>query len=234
LEAAAAQILVAAPVVRRLEEQPMIIWYAWEANGCIELLTGSPLQKPRLPQRASYIVPDFMVQYYNGAQHLIEVKPSTKLPRLDVQRKLSVARKFAEGQGWSFHVVTERELWKGSLLNNVRLLNRFRCVSVPMEVTRHAQELVAGQPRILRDLAHKLSEYSPIAIKKTWLLHMAVSGQLDIDPRDAPISDATLFYPRGTIPWDPFDSVWGPSGSLTVGPSGSSASSAPTISSPKT
>jgi hypothetical protein len=233
LEAAAAQILVASPVVRSLEEQPLTIWYAWDDGG-IELLAGPPLRKPPLPRRASYIVPDFLVQLHSGAQHLIEVKPAAKLARLDVQRKLSVARQFAERQGWTFHVVTERELTVGPLLNNIRLLNRFRCVSVPVEMTRRAQELVAGQPRSWLDLAQKLSAHDSIAIAKTWLLHLAATGQLDIDPRGAPITDATLLYPGGTIAWDPFDSVWGPSGSSTVGPSGSSANSAPTNSSPKT
>jgi hypothetical protein len=232
LEAAAAQILVASPVVRSLEEQPLTIWYTWDDDG-IELLAGPPLRKPPLPRRASYIVPDFLVQFYSGAQHLIEVKPSAKLARSDVQRKLSVARQFAERHGWTFHVVTEREMIVGPLLNNVRLLNRFRCVSVPVEMTRRAQELVAGQPRSWLDLAQKLSEHDSIAIAKTWLLHLAATGQLDLDPRGAPITDATLFYPGGTIAWDPFDSVWGPSGSSTVGPSGSSANSAPTNSSPK-
>ena len=101
------------------------------------------------------------MQLHSGAQHLIEVKPSAKLARPDVQRKLSVARQFAERQGWSFHVVTERELTVGPLLNNVRLLNRFRCVSVPVEMTRRAQELVAGQPRSWLDLAQRLSAHAP-------------------------------------------------------------------------
>lgn len=233
MEAAAAQILVASPVVRSLEEQPLTIWYAWDEDD-IELLAGPPFRKPPPPRRASYIVPDFLVQFHSGAQHLIEVKPSTKLARPDVRRKLSVARQFAERQGWSFHVVTERELTVGLLLNNIRLLNRFRCVSVPVEMARRAQELVFEQPRSWLDLAQRLSEHAPVAIAKTWLLHLAATGQLDIDPRGAPITDATLLHPGGTIAWDPFDSVWGPSGSSTVGPSGSSANSAPTNSLPKT
>ena len=43
-------------------------------------------------------------------------------------------------------------------------------------------------------------------------------GHIDFDPCAAPISDQTLLYPGRTLPWDPFDSVWAPSGSSTNGP----------------
>ena len=56
----------------------------------------------------------------------MEVKPSSRIARPIVQRKLAVGRAFAVQEGWTFHLVTEKELFQGPLLDNVRLLNRYR------------------------------------------------------------------------------------------------------------
>ena len=71
-------------------------------------------------------LPDFLGEMADGNKRLVEVKPSQRLDRPIVQRKLAVGRLFAAQEGWSFHVVTEKELFQGPLLDNVRLLNRYR------------------------------------------------------------------------------------------------------------
>ncbi len=121
LEAAAAVILANCPLVAAIHEQPFQIRYAWHETKSgleIRLLDQQNAARPSAPWRCTYIVPDFLVTMTVGRRHLVEVKPSSKLGRLDVQRKLSVARRYAEGQGWTFHVVTEVELRRGSLISN--------------------------------------------------------------------------------------------------------------------
>jgi len=61
----------------------------------------------------SYIVPDFLVEMADGRKRLVEVKPSRRLDRPIVQRKLAVGRLFAAQEGWIFHVVTEKGLFQG-------------------------------------------------------------------------------------------------------------------------
>jgi hypothetical protein len=58
-------------------------------------------------------------------------------------------------------------------------------------------------------------------------LHLVAAGRIDLDPTTAAISPTTLLSPKGTVPWDPFVSAWGPSGSGMSGDSGSYVNSIP-------
>ena len=55
------------------------------------------------------------------------------------QRKLAVGRLFAAHEGWTFHLVTENELFRGPLLDNVRLLNRYRQGRLDQDLLRPPQ-----------------------------------------------------------------------------------------------
>lgn len=235
LEAATAQILIACPLVREVQEQPLAIWYAWsEKTGAITVLDGPPMTAFRKANRCSYIVPDFLVTMQSGAKHLIEAKPSAKLGRPLVERKMSVARLYAKCHGWTFHIVTERELFSKPLLANVRLLNRFRQLQTdPLHVNR-IETAVASQPTSLGELLRCVATEAEAQIVKATVLHLIAVEQLAIDPRFTPITTDTQLYPGGACPWDPFDSVWEPSGSATNGCFASSANSVPKNSLPQT
>ena len=237
LEAAAAVILANCPLVAAIHEQPFQIWYAWrEAESGLEirLLDQQNAARPSAPWRCSYIVPDFLVTMTNGRKRLIEVKPSRKLARPDVQRKLHVARTFAEQQGWTFHVVTEVELRRGPLISNLRLLSRYRRLIDKPAVLAIVEESVTTGVSTFGDALHQSSNSPNQTDARTALLHLIASGQLDVDLLSAPISDNSILYPGGSISWEPFDSVWGPSGSSTDGLSASSVNLAPTSSSRST
>ncbi|HEX4131091.1 MAG TPA: TnsA endonuclease N-terminal domain-containing protein [Pirellulales bacterium] len=234
LEAATAQILTACPLVHDILEQPLSIHYAGcEATGTVTLLTEPPTTAQRKVQRCSYIVPDFLVTMRDGALRLIEVKPSAKLNCPKVQRKLAVARLYAERHGWSFHVVTERQLFTGPLLANVRLLGRFRRLIVESADLEQVASIVAERPMALDELLRRVADQHSGTTWKAIVLHLIATERLAIDPR-LPLSGDTILYPGGTFSWDPFDSVWGPSGSSTNAPSASSVNWRPTSSSPKT
>ena len=234
LEAAAAVILANCPLVTAIHEQPLKIHYSWSRNaGSSEicLLEGSPTPAQRKGCQCSHIVPDFLVTMTNGRKRLIEVKPSSKLVRPDVQRKLHVARTFAEQQGWTFHVVTEVELRRGSLISNLRLLSRYRRLIAEPAVLAFVEESVTAGASTFGDTLHQSATSANKTDVRTALLHLIASGRLDVDLLSVPISDNSILYPGGSISWEPFDSVWGPSGSSTDGLSGSSANLAPTSSS---
>jgi hypothetical protein len=67
-----------------------------------------------------------LVEMASGQKRLVEVKPSDRLAKPLAQRKLSVARQYAATEGWTFHLVTEKELLPGPLLSNVQLVGRYR------------------------------------------------------------------------------------------------------------
>ena len=228
LEAAAAVILANCPTVTSIQEQPLKIQYAWRETSSgpvIQLLAQHNPARPPAPWRCSYIVPDFLVQSSDGTTRLIEVKPADKLQKPDVQRKLTVAQRFANQNGWHFLIVTERELRRGSLLVNLRLLSRYRRLVAETSLLETIPAFVAQQPTSLADVcAHFLSPDRGQDVRAA-ILHLVATGHLDLDLRFEPISDSTRLHPGGSILWEPFDSVWKPSGSRTVEPFASFANS---------
>jgi hypothetical protein len=168
----------------------------------------------------------------DGYKRLVEVKPSRKLDRPLVQRKLSVARAYAAQHGWSFHIVTERVLFDGSLLTNARLLGRYRQVEVSEELLDRAIGLVGSAPATLAHLSRQLQPWAAGQMVRTALFQLLAHERLDCDLCAAPLNDETVIHPGGTHPWNPFDSVWGPNGCSTDAPSESSSNWQPTGSSP--
>ena len=226
LEAAAAQILVASPRVTEILEQPLSVWYAWdEATAAITLLDGPPDKAFRKRHRVSYVVPDFLVTLVDGTRHLVEIKPAEKLGRPLVRRKLTVAALAAEKHGWTYHVVTERHLYGGPLLANVRLLARFRNSVPPAALVERIESVVSQRPTTIEAVITEC-DCEPAEVRAT-ALHLAAVGRLAIDPRFEAVSNRTVLYPGGSFLWDPFDSVWEPSGSTTNGIFASSANSVP-------
>jgi len=237
LEAAAAVILVACPKVAHIQEQPLTIWYAWrgtEGAVNIELLDGPPASPRRREKDAgtSYIVPDFFVEMVDGRKHLVEVKASNRIAWPIVQRKLVVGRAFAAQEGWTFHLITEKELFPGPLLDNVRLLNRYRQGRLETSVL---EQLVPQVPVTGIELSALLSgrDSDHCAYLRMHIFHLLAVGRLSFDPRTQPLDDHTILFPGGQVSWDPFDSLWAPSGSSTDGSGASSANSPPTASLPK-
>ena len=164
----------------------------------------------------SYIVPDFLVEMRGGQKHLIEIKPSARATTPKMQIKVAVGRSYAQQHGWHYRLLTERQLLASPLLNNVRLINRhLRSVAEPA-LLQLVQSLLADGPRAVGVLAQTACRAS--------LYHWVALGELALDPCRMPLSDDSIVYPGGSFLWDPFDSVWAPSGSSTDVPSGSSAS----------
>ncbi len=238
LEAATAVILVGCPQVQTIQEQPLAIWYTWqesEAQITIKLLDGPPATHPKrhASPQCSYVVPDFLVDMKGGHRRLVEVKPSERLTRPKVQRKLAVARQFAIQSGWTFHVVTEKQLVPGCLLSNLRLLNRYRQARLDDQVMSQVVSLVSASGVELAALRTSIFASDP-GLLRLHVFHLLATDRLSFDPRSKPLDDKTVLFPGGVIAWDPFDSVWAPRGCSTDGSGGSSANSPPTASSPKT
>ena len=216
LEGMAATILVACPVVAHIQEQPLTIWYKWREQGNtlqIQLLESAPTTRPRKQPSAgvSHIVPDFLIEMTDGSKRLIEIKPLDRLAKPITQRKLAVAQQFAISEGWTFHLVTEKELHNGSLLANVRLINRYRQTQTDFDLLQDLQTQASPAGISLRDLCLSVRK-SDLPKIRTHVFHLLATGSLAFDPCTEAISDESLIYPKGTITWDPFDSVWAPSG----------------------
>ncbi len=239
LEGAAATILAACPQVARIREQPFSVWYSWKTDKQglqIDLLNRIPERRSRNTRLSgtSHTVLDFLVQMLNGQWRLVEVKPSRRLDRPVVQRKLAVARRLACEKGWTFHVVTEKELFQGGpLLANVRLINRYRQANLNED---DLNRLVHQVPPDGIELSALLRGLNPNdhGHARMRVFHLLATGRLSFDPCAEPLDNRTPILPEGAISWDPFDSLWAHSGSSTGGSGGSSANSPPTALSPRT
>lgn len=227
LEAAAAVVLAACPMIVHIKEQPLEIWYSWSGQpnaACIRLLGGRP-QRPartRNDVRYSYIVPDFLIEMIDGRQRLIEVKPSGRLPDSVVQRKLTVASMFAREQGWAFNVITEKDLFSGPLVTNLRLLARYRTLAADVSVLKLIEQHTVSDGATFADLVSRVRSTSEPSLARSHIRHLLAVGRLSFNPTGTSLSNETLIFPGGVIQWDPFDSVWAQSGCWMAGPTGSS------------
>lgn len=216
LEGMAATILVACPAVAHIQEQPLTIWYQWRDQGNtlqIELLESEPAKRSRNQEDGgvSYIIPDFLVEMTDGRKRLVEIKPSSRLAKSITQRKLEVARQFAGTEGWTFHLVTEKDLQDGPLLRNVQLVNRYRQAQTDSPLLLTLGQSICDRGVPLAALCHSVQKHD-LPYVRMHVFHLLANGDLAFDPRKEPISDQTLIFPKGAITWDPFDSVWASSG----------------------
>ncbi len=215
LERAAAIVLAACPQVTNIQEQPLEVWYSWRDSNCglhVQLLD----ERPKTRDHVRYIVPDFLVSMQENMVRLIEVKPARKLGDETVQRKLCVARLYALTSGWTFHVLTERELLGGSLPRNLSLIARFR--------------VIPPDPGLCSDICNcvpltgirigELIDRSVANSSKTraQIYHLLAVEELTFDPRAGALDRDTIVYPKGVISWDPFESVWASNSYSTGGP----------------
>lgn len=223
LEAAAAVVLAGCPEVKTVQEQPLKIWYAWRTtmDGLdVQILRHPP--KIRSPataaRRSSYVVPDFLVELCDGSVHLIEIKPSHRIAKPHVQRKLTAARMHAEEQAWGFHTVTEKELLAGPLVRNLRLLTRYRLARTDEWLLTALETSVRCEGATLADLSGRRDVRKTVAETRLYIFHLLAVGRLSFDPRSHPLDDETRIFPGGVVTWNPFDSVWAPNGCSTGEP----------------
>ena len=176
-------------------------------------LESAPAKRPKNRPNAgvSYIVPDFLVEMTDGCKRLVEIKASRRLAKPITQRKLEVARQFSAAEGWTFHLVTETELQHGPLLANVRLVSRYRQTQADSALLQILEQSACKYGTPLATLCRSAQEIDSSYVRMH-VFHLLATERLAFDPRKEAIGDQTLIYPKGVITWDPFDSVWAPSG----------------------
>lgn len=86
-----------------LDVEPSVASYAYEA---VSIPYVSNVRSGRLRR----YLPDFVVEFTDGRRALVEVKPSKRLNRPVVKKKLEAAREWCRAHGASLEVITEVEL----------------------------------------------------------------------------------------------------------------------------
>ena len=235
LERAAALVIAACPQVIDVQEQPIEIWYSWRDTDRglrVRLLDERPGTRRVDGDRASYIVPDFLVSMRGDTSRLIEVKPARKLGNDIVKRKMCVARLYALKSGWTLHVLTEQELLRGSLVHVLSLISRYRVVQSDPSLCCIIRRSVPTTGIAISDLIERTQ--ADATDVRTHIYHLLAIDELSFDPRASALNNDTSVFPKGAISWDPFDSVWASSSCSTGGPIEWSANSPMTALFPKT
>ncbi|MHC4880781.1 MAG: TnsA endonuclease N-terminal domain-containing protein [Planctomycetota bacterium] len=225
LEGRVALILSACPAVTSLREQPFPIWYEWDTvtNTVLQVFCRAPEKRRKNGRRRiSYTVPDFLVTTLNGT-HLIEVKPSHRVPRPETSRKLSAARIHAAASGFQFHVLTEHHVACEPILSNVRVLGRYARLQPDESLVSLIVDELPRDGLQERTLLDRLGEFPETGIRQH-VCHLLAAHRISADLMNQPLTSNIPLYPKGVLTWDPFESVWAPNGSPTDGSGGLSGS----------
>jgi hypothetical protein len=159
------------PDVLLFHEQPVEILYAYKRK------TGK-------------YYPDFYVERL-FCKELVEVKPSSKLRDPENKIKFLAGEEYCRGRGWIFKVVTDEQIREESLLENIKLLNRYATVDVPAEFRHYTMALVetnGGEMCLAELIAGSKDKFGRAAINNIYslLYHQSLNADLK-----KPLTDQT-------------------------------------------
>jgi len=134
-----------------------------------------------------HYTPDFHIAE-TGQDVLVECKPQALVDKEENQRKFRAACTWCANRGWTFRVVTDRDIRTRFRLKNVKLLTRYARHRVGPGLKGRIFALLhaAPAPLSIDDVVRKIGPADPAAVT-TGVLHMAFHHELFIPLDDAPI-----------------------------------------------
>jgi len=172
---------------------------------CVLDIIPQPVQIPfigRNGQKYTY-TPDFLVYYRLGnvpydeypKPLLVEVKPHTEWKKnwREWLPKWKAAYRYANEQGWEFHIHDESRI-RDQALDNIRFLERYKRMQFPIEESRWVIENVRPMgcvPFHYIIARHFMGIYKAEGISHIW--HLLATRQLDCDIT-RPLNDFTELW----------------------------------------
>jgi hypothetical protein len=142
--------------------------------------------------------PDIAVEYADGRNEIIEVKPERFANHPENLLAFEAIRKVYEWRGISYRVVTEKDIYHNRKARKIKAILRWRDYSPPPEVAARVSEVFSTRPPATLGELEKLLNFSPDDRHK--LIAMATRGYFTI-PLD---EDFTVETPVSPSPIDPF------------------------------
>lgn len=153
--------------------------------------------------RKHVYTPDFLVYYRLGNRAypefprpvLVEVKPEAEWRKhwRDWLPKWKAAYRFAQEQGWAFHIHDESRI-RDQALANIQFLERYKRMSFPVEESRwvldNLREMGSAPVHFLL-ARHFMGIYQAQGIAHLW--HLLATRQLDCDI-SMPLNDQTVLW----------------------------------------
>lgn len=127
-------------------------------------------------------LPSFYVER-GSSKELVDVKSSSKLNDPENKIKFLAGEEYCRRKGWVFKVVTDEQMREGSLLENIKLLQRYASVDVPIEFERHTKALVetnGGEIGLVELINRSKEKFGKVAIGNIYslLYHQILSADL--------------------------------------------------------
>jgi hypothetical protein len=202
-------VLTACPLVKRLTEQPLKIWYHFDKSkptNSVQLI-DPPIPEPKRSggqPSVTYTIPDFLVEMCDGDHLLIEVKPRRRVLHPRVQRHSEAARMYCGQQGWTWRLLTDHDLFCEPLMSNLRRLVRYRAMTI-RETSRRKILGGSSDGMTIREL---MSQESADVNRWHDILHLIAVGELTFDLMTRELNRDTALFRDQPILWNPFASVW--------------------------
>lgn len=143
--------------------------------------------------------PDFEVQRKDRKQ-LIEVKQYAKLVKiLDEEAsitKFNAVALFCEANGYSdFKIVTDNDIRKGNILNNIRFLFSYSNITVPEDIKNSIKNILGSsyQEQTINQLLSKLCDKKSEQTFYAYILNMLYFQEISTNLKE-PITKNSLIY----------------------------------------
>jgi hypothetical protein len=91
--------------------------------------------------------PDFYVIHSDGTKDIVECKPTTRLDNPHTQQQIEIGQTWADANDHTFVLVTDEELRRGHNLANIKLLWRFRRMSIEFQLINRTIEYLKQFPQ---------------------------------------------------------------------------------------
>lgn len=181
----------------------MIPWESTLERDFIKLLDYDPtvLSFKFQPEKINFVYkgkkrkyfPDFLVLKNDMKKYIYEVKAFEKIEDEENKIKFQVGMKFCSERKMKYVVVTEKDIRKGFLIENLDILSEVRLDStsrkVMNDVLRTLEEL--GGKANIATLKESIRQFNDEEVESN-IYHLVYTHQLKIDLISAPISDESF------------------------------------------
>ncbi|MCM3576406.1 TnsA endonuclease N-terminal domain-containing protein [Mesobacillus subterraneus] len=181
----------------------MIPWESTLERDFIKLLDYDPtvISYKFQPEKINYVYkgkkrkyfPDFHVLKNDMKEYIYEVKAFEKTEDEENKVKFQVGMKFCSERKMKYVVVTEKEIRKGFLIENLDILSEVRQDSTSrkiMNVVFRTLEKLGGKTN-LGTLKKGISQFNEEEVESN-IFHLIYTHQLKMDLISAPISDESF------------------------------------------
>lgn len=141
--------------------------YLLEFDDLTEYYQEQPLRiLASINQKSYSYTPDFLV-IRSERKYIVEVKPYDFLDEYNTKLKALIGQAYAEKEGLIFKIVTDKDIYEGSFLYNIKLLHRYKRVYTPLPIVHKISRIIDAENSItLEELGEKLGlssyDYLPI------------------------------------------------------------------------